>query len=75
MITNEYIRGYLAALRGTQVTFEALEENMKKDKEEGIDFPTSLEILDMLKVYIIDQRKTYKELVDVLNEQNELRKK
>lgn len=67
MITNDFIKGYLAALRTTENTLDGMITEFKKS---GPTEETVPEILESLIVFIQGQRIAYKELVDKLNKEN-----
>lgn len=67
MITPEYIKGYLTALRTVQVAVEGYIERRNERIKDEYDPATPEEYLAGMIQFIEGQRQTYKELVDKLN--------
>lgn len=74
MIDNSYIKGYLAALRTIQNGINVVNEKVENDFRNGDlteeEKRISDEHMDGMLNFIEDQRESYKELVEKLNEQN-----
>lgn len=74
MITNDYIKGYLAALRWTRDAAIAIQERLVHDEADLAitreHFYGGFDSLESLQDAISDNRQAYKELVDKLNKEN-----
>lgn len=71
MINNDYIKGYLAALRTIQATCEYNIDYLVKNAEMDSEALAAQSVLNDVVKLCKEQRKNYKELVDKLNEENE----
>ena len=72
MITNDYIKGYLAALRSVQTVVESMKLDNEQDEEITEDiFEVSQGTLEVIENYVKEQRNSYKQIVDELNAEAE----